>query len=1004
MIMRTPLLAVGLALALSSTLAAQELPLVDAGGVTTVVVSTDPAADSVHYRLTPAEGVRMFAPPEGSAPAGGESPVRLPFTFGLPANAPAGRFVLGTVRLGWSGDQQETRELAVDVRTRWSADLQVDTDPRTAPAGAETELSYGIENHGNAPDTFRITLTAPSGWSVAARPSEMVVQAGEQATGVVRVRVPAEARRGDEHQVRVTMEGTDVRETERARIIVVGEESLVGDLATIPGSIFVGSSVGRGGTAPEVALTARGEVRPGTRVSLAVRHVDAMTPAPAFRNALSGPRFQLSIDAPAWNARAGDVYSSSDLVTGVVTQGRGLEGSYTSGGLQTDVFLARPWSATQVGEEGHILRAASRYTTEYGTFGLQAASVTRTQDALGGYAHAGAALSYAYRAAGHNLNAEAGMVRVSDDTATTTGPAAELRYSFHGGRLSLATRLRKVPAATPRTASQGDEAFLSGSVELTDLVAITASAYRTAAPLVSGGPHATSEGGAAGLRLYLPGGINGRLSANYRANELVASGVPTSTTRSIRVGADIPVAGVILESDAEIGTSFRSAERAFRQARVGARWSSRNQWAWLGISHYDHGTGSPVTSLDLSGALRFHGAEIQAGLNTRLDDSDRLRTTTLWSGVTAPVNQETQLTAGMEFRGAATGSPWRLSLGASRSFGLPLPLKRAPVVQGVVFEDMDGDGLRGAGEPVLSGLDVTLGAMRATTDEEGAFRFYENVSGELRLDRSGLPLGLTVPAGIDLPNRGRTGIPVIRTASVELRLFLDRNGNERLEQLEDFAAGALVALEHEDGVTRDAVADGGGRVRFDGLPAGSYTVTIDPPRGRNSRPVELEIVLHPGAAEQRTVAIPLRSMEIRMQNGAPLDLSAAGAGEPVKATPEPVTTAPEPLEATPEPVKATDEPLEAATGRHAAADSLPVVSASTGADSDQVRAAMTRRMPSVPVVTREALGAGTARIPSGLWVALVLLLPGMAALALRHSIGRETLAAGVVLPISRATT
>ena len=883
--------------------AAQQAPGVPPGGVAALVVTVETGPDTVAYRVSPMVGVRLFAPASGTLAAAPGDPGLLPLTFGLPAQAAAGPFTVATVSLEWPDGRSETRELAVEVLARRAASFWVGSESLTAAAGTSTQLPYGVRNLGNATDTFRIALAAPSSWTVAGGQATLVLGPGEQAAGAFGAAVPTTAGAGEEYLLRATLEATEIRETRTSRLFVVMPESRIGGLATVPGALFLGSTTSADRLLPDMALTAAGEVRPGLRLSLALRHSDEPSPPQAFAGALSGPRYRVGLTADTWSAQAGDLFTLSDLVSGPVAQGRGVEASFSPGAWRAEVFLARPSSYLGDVHDGHVARATVGVPTAYGTFGLRAASVARGADLGAAYRQRGGALTYGLRTGGHELQAEAGFLSVAADSvegpagrAGATGAAAEVRYAFTTDRLSLGARLRRVPGTTAGTASHGDETFAHGSYGLTETVRLTGSAYATDAERVDGRPYGRSEGGGLGLRWGLPGGLSASVMGAYRASALVGAGAGGSETRLVRLSGDLPVGPVMVEADADVGlTGNDFGSRRYGTARVGARWSRQGQWGWLGLSHNDFGFGSARTGLDASGSVRFRGAEVQGGLNTPLTGAERLRSASFWSSVEVPVLATTSLSLGAEYRGLRP-SPWRLSLGVRQTFGMPVPLPRAPVVRGVIFEDIDGDGARGTGEPGLPGIGVSFGSLMTTTDEHGRFRFYDDGGGPLRVDPSDLPLGVSVGDGAELEGgvvpgtggvagRGRAEIAVVRTASLELRVFLDRDGDGTEDPGEEAAVGSLVSLVDAAGTTRDALTDAAGRVGFSGLRPGGYRVRIIRTNARGGQTLDIDLVLTPGANERRTVAAPFRSLEIRMPDGARLDpssldvLTAAPAGE-----------------------------------------------------------------------------------------------------------------------------
>jgi hypothetical protein len=860
-----------LAASLATPALAQEPAEAQPGGVATLIVSVEPGVDSLVFTVTPGEGVRVFSASSGRVAAAPDRVTRLPFTFGVPANAGAGRLVIARLTLHRADGHREERELEVRVVTRRGARFQAAEDIVTAAPGAMAEVGYRLRNDGNATDTFHVRVSAPSTWLAPTPVATLVVPAGEEAVGSFRLRVPAAADLGVEHVVRLVAEGAGVREVRSARVLIVGDESRVGNLATVPGSIFVGSAFDDVGATSAVALHARGEVRPGTRLALDLRHMEGHASAPALRSAMAGPRLRLALEGSGWSARGGDLVSMPGLVQGPSIQGRGVEGTYGLGQARGELFAAQPWSYMGGTEAGHILRAGARYHTGLGHFGVRAASVRRDGALAGGYEQAGAALTYSVRGAGHNVEAEAGAMRIADAGGSATGMATLLRYALNRGPVFLTALVRTVPGTTVRTASHGNEASLAGDVMVAPAVTVTGSAYATDAPRVDGSPHSESRGATGGFRFRLPAGVNSRLMTTYRSNDWVGSTALATSTRSVSVGADVPVAGLVLESDLDLGRTLRGAEdRPYRNARVGARWSRSGQWAWLGVNHSDYGIGAPQTRLELTGATGLGTAQLEVGLSTRIDDAAELSRAAVWSGLTLPVIDRTHLSLGLEHRGYMQASPWRVSMGVGRSMGVPMPVARAAAVQGVIFEDLDGDGVRGPGEPGLANVAVSLGGLRTRTDADGRFRFYDARVGPLHVDATSLPRGMAVAPGTELPTRGVATIPVVRTASLEIRVFLDRDADGAMGDGDELALGAVVTIQDRVGTLRDATVDAAGRARFGSLPPGTYVVTIRRPNGRgNGAVAESEIVLGPGARETLVIGIPYRSLPIRFPDGEP---------------------------------------------------------------------------------------------------------------------------------------
>ncbi|MFW6205602.1 MAG: OmpA family protein, partial [Gemmatimonadota bacterium] len=350
------------------------------------------------------------------------------------------------------------------------------------------------------------------------------------------------------------------------------------------------------------------------------------------------------------------------------------------------------------------------------------------------------------------------------------------------------------------------------------------------------------------------------LTLGIRETDQVGDNVTGTVTRSTELRLTAPVGAVSLEADVDLGSVTGARARSFRNVRAGVRWQSGGQWARLGIDRYDNGLSAPSTRLDLAGALEVLTATVHGGLNLSVDRAAD-RWVSLWSAVEVPLHRDYDLLTGVDYASGRAESS-RLSVGVRRRIGLPLPTRRRPVLEGVVFDDRNGNRVLDTGEPVLPGIRVQLGALRATTDADGRFEFFDRGGDALRVVTSSLPSGALVPADVYLPGTGNVQVPVMRTASLELELFLDRDGDGVRDDVESAAGGATVSVEGPYGSSRLGVTDDEGRIRFTGLGIGEHTIRVERAGGE---PYEARITLEPGAHVTRSLAVPARSRDVRLR-------------------------------------------------------------------------------------------------------------------------------------------
>jgi len=167
------------------------------------------------------------------------------------------------------------------------------------------------------------------------------------------------------------------------------------------------------------------------------------------------------------------------------------------------------------------------------------------------------------------------------------------------------------------------------------------------------------------------------------------------------------------------------------------------------------------------------------------------------------------------------------------------------LVTGTKFNDVNGNGVRDAGEPGLAGVTIRLtdsaGVVRtATTDASGAFSFSDVGAGSYVVSEV-VPAGFvqTAPAapgtipitiaaggsssGLLFGNRASTGPS--DTGSITGRKILDFNGNGILDPTDRGFEGIVFELRDASGSVRTVTSNANGDFTFSNLPAGTYVLT-----------------------------------------------------------------------------------------------------------------------------------------------------------------------------------
>lgn len=173
------------------------------------------------------------------------------------------------------------------------------------------------------------------------------------------------------------------------------------------------------------------------------------------------------------------------------------------------------------------------------------------------------------------------------------------------------------------------------------------------------------------------------------------------------------------------------------------------------------------------------------------------------------------------------------------------PLEATGTISGVKFNDVNGNGVRDAGEPGLSGVTIRVtdagGVVRtATTDAAGAFSFTALPAGAFVVSEV-VPTGFTQTAPAapgtfsrnlaagqtisDLLFGNRASTSPSDTGSITGRKILDFNGDGDVDAEDRGFEGIVFELRDAAGTVRTATSNANGDFTFSNLPAGTYVLT-----------------------------------------------------------------------------------------------------------------------------------------------------------------------------------
>ena len=197
-----------------------------------------------------------------------------------------------------------------------------------------------------------------------------------------------------------------------------------------------------------------------------------------------------------------------------------------------------------------------------------------------------------------------------------------------------------------------------------------------------------------------------------------------------------------------------------------------------------------------------------------------------------------------------------LSFDRGLDFNVPLPwIKVKGIIEGVVFEDENGNGVHDSGEVGVGDVILWANDFQTITAKDGVFRFPALEPGDYKLWLVRLPPGLV--CNLPLPRRfsleaGETttlDIPLSKPGKIHVLVFNDENENGKKDPEEGGLAYVEVSLVSATFPTQGQSTASDGSFTFAKLVPGEYTARLDtrtlPSAFHLTTPQELAIVLSP---------------------------------------------------------------------------------------------------------------------------------------------------------------
>ena len=832
-----------------------------------------PDSLSVAFTILDIGAGRLLGPQSGtySWTAGEEH--LIPVTLALRPDLPAGDQTVARVILAGPAGSPDTVDVRILVRRLREFQLSVVSTGR-ASRGRALEIHYQVTNLGNALDTAIVGAIPLGNLTADDPPPVHVLQPGQAAEGVLNLEVSPEAVAGSAAGVRLTVEGERAVPVDVSAVIQE-PSSLFSGLVRVPTSIFVGTVLRQRVDAsnvadPIVAIRGRGPVAPDTEIEYSFRTAPSEGMSFAFRGMPYGPRYFLALRRPGFEAAAGELTLRTSALTGYVQQGIGGAVRAKSGSWMADALIAAPLTAgTRVG--GHVRSGRLDHLLATSNVGIAVNDVERRGlfDPEAGSRVLSALASVDWNgSSAHLTSVEAGWMRVQDFESgeEATGPAVRAEYSYRGGLSAIDVRASTVPGIAKDSRLSGRQLRANGVIGITPGFGVLAGFHLEKDPVLGSEIDPERKGAELGGRL-----LDGRASVDLLGRVRNWEDLDSRTYSTAVANIGFPFGELFLDGSLELGVVNRDGVTGpVRYGRLGAQWFRGAGWIRAGLRHAYEPLLGARTLLEFGASqtvLRRATVFVNAALP--LGPSSATQSPLLQVSAEIRALRGTAVMIGAETEQAflpGSASGLRISAGIRQQLDLAMPIEKPAPLSGVVFIDIDGNGVRTGTEPLAAGVLVRSGVEEAVTDGLGRFRFVTSgARASVTIDPTSLESGLLPPESPVVPNGPHIGVPIVPSTALEIEVFLDEDGDGVRDPGENLLSDVSVSLVNEPGSAWALRTGRNGTVRLNSLRPGDYSVEIVleslPTRARLPDATPVRLI----GGQTGRVRIPVQTKAVRFQ-------------------------------------------------------------------------------------------------------------------------------------------
>jgi hypothetical protein len=812
-------------------------------------------------------------------------PKRVGVTIGIPANALAGKLTVAEVTFFAAGSSLKfVVPIEIDVSLVRRIVLRPPQAPLNVQAGSDVMLPIEIANSGNAVEKVNTQLSLPTGWSTRElHQGTFSIGPGEIAKRRVRLKIPALSSTGSSFVRLDLLAGTDTLASETMTIEVFNSSSIGRQSGPLITSAYSHAVDENGHPNRLMTFTATGALYDSVRVDARVSQGSALGGAASNAFAHLGS-YQSSasvvLTAPSGQLSLGNTGTSFSELTGLYPYGQGalLNLRHPEWNLLTLGALSMaPVGSTErkpmIGFRAEHQLGAAQLSTSISHL-ADAGLSPRKLDAVGVGAAVPAPLGSTFKAeiaerrfqGGDGLGWSSALVRMT-------------------GESNEELRITHAPGGSDAYARATNELVVNASERLSSRGSFSASAWRTtdATSVFSG---LKSNGFSLRPQYAVFGGTTVALEARSYLFDATSRATPSgnagafgSREQQLGISLSTYLRQYYLNTAAYLGTVTRTVTPV-GQTMISDRtprnyWTTNAGWSAAGgvlelqmRIEQTRDRGGFVNQQSLFG---IHGEQVVLpwlggirgeGELQRVNGFGDEKSAIVRAGLAIPLLNGLALRIDAErnsiFRSLSRRVPW--ILGIRFEHALTVPMLRTPGTSGYVYEDLNGNQRRDAGEPGLAGAIVRRGGETAVADGSGKYRVGGDARQPVTIDEASLPEGWSANGS----SRGDLSVSLSASAEIEL-VVAPRSG---ISDVQVDLSKAHVIARDSAGREWGAIMTGPTTATFQSLPVGTYSLEFDlselseplVPRA----PVPVLIVT---GKDAKSITITLDPRPIRMWNG-----------------------------------------------------------------------------------------------------------------------------------------